>query len=133
MCLPAARVRHPLLCIVPPYLLAHLALSKEPRLRGVAEAALQSLLASERLRGARHAVGAAAPLLATPAGTRRRTIYDAAHGSTLPGTPVRSEGDPASKDVSVNEAYDGLGATYDLYHDVYGRSSIDGKGLRLDA
>ncbi len=133
MCEPAASVRRPLLCIVPPYLLAHLARSKEPRLRGAAEAALQSLLASERLRGARHAVGGAAPLLATPAGARRRTIYDAGHGGTLPGTIVRSEGDAASKDASVNEAYDGLGATYDLFHDIYGRSSIDGKGMRLDA
>jgi hypothetical protein len=33
----------------------------------------------------------------------------------------------------VNEAYDGLGATFDLYHDAYGRNSIDDRGLRLDA
>jgi Zn-dependent metalloprotease len=33
----------------------------------------------------------------------------------------------------VNEAYDGAGATYDLYHDVFGRNSIDDRGLRLDS
>jgi Zn-dependent metalloprotease len=31
----------------------------------------------------------------------------------------------------VNEAYDGAGATYDLYYDVYGRSSIDNHGMPI--
>ena len=33
----------------------------------------------------------------------------------------------------VNEAYDGLGATYDFFRQVYGRNSLDGNGMRLDA
>lgn len=36
-------------------------------------------------------------------------------------------------DPSVNEAYDGAGATYDLYRDVYARNSIDDRGMRLDS
>jgi Zn-dependent metalloprotease len=36
-------------------------------------------------------------------------------------------------DVGVNEAYDGAGATYDLYWEVYQRNSVDGLGLRLDS
>jgi Zn-dependent metalloprotease len=133
MCPSCRPERHPLLCIVPPYLLAHLARSQEPRLRRLAEAALRSLVATEQLRGARNALGTAARLLTVSTGTRRRTIYDAAQGSELPGTLVRGEGEPASRDASVNEAYDALGATYDLYLDVYGRNSIDGRGMRLDA
>ncbi len=62
-----------------------------------------------------------------------RTIYDAGHGSTLPGTQIRREGDPASGDTAVNEAYDGLGDTFDLYDAGYGRRSLDGKGLPLVA
>ena len=64
---------------------------------------------------------------------KQRTIYDAKMGSTLPGTVVRAEGARASKDVAVNEAYDGLGDTWDFYSTVYQRNSIDGEGLHLDA
>ncbi|MFO0949816.1 MAG: hypothetical protein U0835_01425 [Isosphaeraceae bacterium] len=63
----------------------------------------------------------------------RRSIYDARNDTMLPGTLVRGEGGPASGDDAVNEAYDGLGATYDLYSEVYNRNSIDDRGMRLDA
>ncbi len=46
---------------------------------------------------------------------------------------MRIEGAPASGDAAVDEAYDGLGATFDLYWDVYERNSIDDEGLPLDA
>lgn len=45
----------------------------------------------------------------------------------------RSEGEPAVADESVNEAYDGLGATWSLYYDVFGRNSLDDNGLPLVA
>lgn len=61
----------------------------------------------------------------------QRDIYDAGHGTELPGTERRGEGGPASDDESVNEAYDGLGQTFALYADVYQRNSLDGKGLPL--
>jgi Zn-dependent metalloprotease len=125
--------RHPLLCIVPPHLLSHLARLVDIRLRRLAEAALETLVVSERMRGERSAIGAIAPLAATPAGVKRRTIYDAENGASFPGRIVRGEGAPASSDPSVNEAYDGLGATYDLFFHQYQRNSIDGRGMRLDA
>src|SRR5207253_10378578 len=68
---------------------------------------------SEQLRGQRQAFAWA--VAATPAGTKRRTVYDAGSSQGLPGRLVRGEGDPKSKDRPVNEAYDGAGATYDLY------------------
>ena len=37
------------------------------------------------------------------------------------------------RDVSVNEAYDGLGDTFDFYLEIYMRNSIDNAGLPLDA
>jgi len=63
----------------------------------------------------------------------QRTIYDSGNTQTLPGKVVRSEGGAATGDVSVNEAYDGLGATFDFYLSAYQRNSIDNAGLRLDA
>ncbi|MGN6611947.1 MAG: protealysin inhibitor emfourin [Angustibacter sp.] len=70
---------------------------------------------------------------AAAGGRPQRTIADC-HGSTsLPGDVVRAEGGPATGDPAADEAYDGLGATWSLYFDVYGRDSLDGRGLPLDA
>jgi Zn-dependent metalloprotease len=44
---------------------------------------------------------------------------------------VRGEGDAAVSDVAVNEAYDGSGATFDMYQAIYGRNSINDNGLEL--
>jgi Zn-dependent metalloprotease len=63
---------------------------------------------------------------------KQRTIFDAHHTQTLPGDMVRAEGAPPTGDPAVDEAYDGLGATYDLYWDVYERNSIDDAGLPLN-
>ena len=64
---------------------------------------------------------------------RQRTVYDGGGAETLPGRVVRNEGQGASADVAVNEAYDGLGATFDFYRDILDRNSIDDEGLHLDA
>jgi Zn-dependent metalloprotease len=93
--------------------------------------ALRAMLKAAHTRGHREALAAVAA--GSSAGTKRRTIFDGRHGTTLPGELVRGEGDPPSGDPAVNEAYDGLGATYDFYLDAYERNSIDDKGLRLDA
>lgn len=69
----------------------------------------------------------------TAAAVPDRSVHDAEHGTTLPGRLVRAEGGPESTDESVNEAYDGLGETFDLFAQVYGRDSLDGKGLTLVA
>jgi Zn-dependent metalloprotease len=60
-----------------------------------------------------------------------RTISDARHLENLPGVRVRGEDDPPTGDADVDEAFDGLGATFDFYWDAYGRSSIDGAGGEL--
>ena len=63
--------------------------------------------------------------------TPDRDIYDAKRQRTLPGTLVRSEGDPAGHDDFVNQAYDGAGDTYDLYLHEFQRDSLDGQGMKL--
>ena len=71
------------------------------------------------------------PASATP--VVQRSIYDAQHGSTLPGTLKRKEGGKATRDASVNRAYDGLGSTWQLYWEGFQRDSLDGKGMALIA
>jgi Zn-dependent metalloprotease len=115
-------------CIIPPYMVDAVIKNGDERQR---DWALQTLRRSEQFRGRREAVGGISFL--TSAGTKRRTVYDAQRGTRLPGVLVRGEGDPPSQDLAVNEAYDGSGATYDLYATVYGRNSIDDRGLRLDS
>jgi Zn-dependent metalloprotease len=53
------------------------------------------------------------------------------NASELPGTLVRSEGDAPTADEAVDEAYDGSGATHDLYAQAFGRNSINNSGLEL--
>jgi hypothetical protein len=110
--------------IVPPYLLQHLLTCDDPDLADHARRTLvhDSVL---RARPMRPTTGAGAGL--------QRTIHDAHQGTALPGAVVRSEGDPATGDEAVNQAYDGLGETWTLYDQVFGRNSIDGRGLPLVA
>ena len=63
----------------------------------------------------------------------QRAVHDSQHTSKLPGKLVRGEGKPATSDDSVNRAYDGLGATWQLYWSAFQRDSLDAKGLALVA
>jgi Zn-dependent metalloprotease len=120
----------PVLCIVPPHVLRRIVENGTARQR---EWAWRTLIASEQMRGRRRALVEVAIAAGTPPGKKRRSVYDA-HGTTaLPGRLVRGEGGAKNADPVVNEAYDGAGATYDLYRRVYGRNSLDGRGMRLDS
>jgi Zn-dependent metalloprotease len=117
--------------LVPPYILQALARQPDPVVRDAAitTLGLDRTFAVNRLLGdatRRHAV------LAEPAAPGLRRLVHDAHGEEeLPGELVREEGDPATADAAVNEAYDGLGDTWRLYEEVFGRSSIDGAGMPL--
>ncbi|MED7953334.1 M4 family metallopeptidase [Streptomyces sp. BE20] len=112
----------PLCAIVPPYVLDRLA--EDGHAPATRSLALDAVHRTTRLT--------AVPR--QPAADRlERVISDAGHRERLPGRVVRREGEPALPDQSVNHAYDGLGATYALFSDVYGRHSVDDQGLRLDA
>ncbi len=118
----------PIACILPPHILRSIVERGTPRQRAWA---LQTLAHSERMRGRRELLGDLATASAIAAPGKQRTVYDAQRGSKLPGTLVRAEGESPGTDPAVNEAYDGAGATYDLYHDVYERNSIDDRGMPI--
>ncbi|TWD80448.1 thermolysin metallopeptidase-like protein [Kribbella amoyensis] len=121
--------------IVPPYLLDHLERTvDDPNLRARYRQSLERD-AVLRTRPAATPRGEAAPGTsdqgATPAPGPQRTVHDAERETTLPGRLVRSEGDPGVADLAVNESYEGLGATWALFQEVFGRDSVDGAGLPL--
>jgi len=116
--------------------LRQIALNGTPQQRA---GALQTLATDQTFRALRAAQSLpTAPARRRPSplaaeGQKQRTIFDAHTTQNLPGDVVRTEGSPPSADVAVNEAYDGLGATFDLYWEVYERNSIDDEGLPLNA
>jgi Zn-dependent metalloprotease len=118
----------PCCSFLPPHVIRRLADSESADLRTVA---FDTVRLSERLRGARLAT--ADFLRSVPTGGLHRSIYDAGHAERLPGKLVRQEGEKRSADAQVNDAYDGLGDTYAFYEEALDRSSIDGRGLGLDA
>lgn len=122
--------RNPIRYIIPPHILREIAKRGTPKQQ---ERAWQTVTMSEQIRGQRQARTILGAIGATPAGQKRRTVYDAKTGDDLPGRLVRSEGSSATGDLAIDEAYDGSGATYDLYHDLFDRNSIDDRGLRLDS
>ena len=96
------------------------------------ERAKRTLNTSGQLRGMRQSIAEITKRTrAISDHGRERLIYDAKNGSSLPGELVRSEGEAATGDLAVDEAYDGAGATYDLYQEIFERNSIDDNGMKL--
>src|SRR3954468_13860380 len=117
-------------CIMPPHILHRLLESDNEDVR---KAALNTLLSTERLRGQRSIRAAVGIGVATAPTSGRRSIFDCKGGTRLRSAKlVRTEQGPASRDPSVNQAFDGLGVTRDFYQKVFNRNSIDGAGMRLD-
>jgi Zn-dependent metalloprotease len=130
-------VRCPVACIVPPELLKRIALEGGAEER---RSAIETITLDSSIRQARAEISARRPpehralgSLLTATGELNRVVHDLAHATSGLGTVARAEGQRKSKDPSVNEAYDGLGATYTLYSDAFNRNSIDGAGMALHA
>jgi Zn-dependent metalloprotease len=128
--------RHAVFCILPPHILRAIAERGTPEQRASAS---RTLALDATLRALR-----ASPLslerpptfsTAADAASKRRTIYTANHQQQLPGSIVASEANPpaANADVAVREAFQGLGATWEFYSEVFDRHSIDDEGMALDA
>ena len=123
---------NPIHCILPPYVLDHMAESDNPKIRKLA---IEAIARSASLRATRTALAPFATLSATasPGARKERLVYNNRNlgSSNLPGRLVRREGGPRSSDAAVNEAYDHSGTTYDFYKAVLGRNSLDDGGMTL--
>lgn len=124
--------RLPLQCILPPYILDHLAESANAQVRKLA---IEAIAQSAQTRGVRSTLSTipAMSAIPSPAHKKDRLVYDAKQGGILfsPGKLVRNEGGKTVKDVAVNEAYNHAGDTYDFFLNVLGRNSLDDKGMTL--
>ena len=146
---PCAHAAHrcPLQCLLPPYVLDAMIGRGNQRVR---EFALDALHTDHSFRAARMALLERRTQLrrdrpAARAARRRRmrrglgapfvdrAIYTAGGTQRLPGQLVRSEGQKPTGDPAVDQAYDWLGATWDMYYQAFDRNSLNGDGLRLDA
>lgn len=131
-CVCPSSAHHPLHCILPPYVLERLSQSGRPQVRRLA---IRAIEASAEARAVRRTLGAFPSLLsgAGTSGKKNRQVHDAkGRGQQqLPGTLVRSEGQPRVADPAVNEAYDHSGATWDFYNKCFSRNSLDGRGMPL--
>jgi Zn-dependent metalloprotease len=123
--------------IVPPYLLARIADRAPERFAAARHAARQTLAHDPVLRTRRTAmeltVDGEGALVAQVRDAPDRVISDAQRLEVLPGVTVRTEDTGPVDDTAVNDAFDGLGATFDLLLDAFERVSIDGRGATLRA
>src|SRR5918992_945643 len=131
--------RDPLHCVVPPFVLSRVAAGGTPSQR---EWALRTLDADTTIRHAR-SVNAKArgrkgaregydALAAAAPARRNRIIWDAGHSWEVTGLRrVRDEDDGPTGDPAVDEAFDGLGDTWDFWQDAFSRDSLDDENMPL--
>jgi Zn-dependent metalloprotease len=122
--------RQPAQCIVPPYMVEAMAHCADAAIR---EGALVALAHCAAVRAVRDFAGRMPSMMvaASPTGRKHRLVYDARGKDILPGKLVRGEGDPKAADLAVNEAYDHSGDTFDFFHTLFGRNSLDDAGMSL--
>lgn len=122
--------------IVPPFLLDRLAATDDPRLARAAAAARKTLTVPRPARPTRTRLRLsidAGALVAEAVPAPDRVISDAGNSERLPGRRVRTEDDGPTGDGAVDEAYEGLGSTFDFFWDAFARNGIDGAGGSLFA
>ena len=122
---------NPIECIIPPHINRHIAEKGSPEQKKKARNAMTS---SAKVRAERMVIAEMPEMArAVAAVGKQRRVFNANNGTGLPGALARAEGDPPTGDPAVDEAYDGSGATFDLFMGEYDRNSIDGNGMRLDS
>lgn len=130
--------RNPIQCIVPPYMTQRMLDSDDAQIRQVA---LRNLQRGFHIRSLRAEIQERSPRLtgfmnmAIEAHNAQlfRRVYDAGHLELLPGKLVRSEGENATGDPAVDEAYVGAGDTWTYYQQVHRRNSIDDAGMIIES
>lgn len=126
--------RHSIFCVVPPHVLREISKrgSKAQQTAALDTLSRDSTHRAQRVTYQLMSTRARQAITATDAKVQR-TVYNNNHSDQLPGGLVRSEGQGPTGDECADEAYDGLGRTFEFYLEAYQRNSIDGEGLHLDA
>lgn len=115
--------------VVPPYIHEHMALHGSARTR---RNAMSALSVDTTVRAERLITDLSVePTAPKTTGKGERRVHSADNTDEIPGELVRSEGDPPTSDAAVDEAFDGLGSTFDLMHEIFGRNSLDDAGMAL--
>lgn len=121
----------PFCSIVPPYMLRKLTESDDPRVRQSAEATLKAIDRARALRAAMSETLSVAHAIPPLAKAKVRRVFDCEGTSDLSRKLVMQENDGLSTDVAAREAYEFAGVTWDFFDMVFGRNSIDGRGLTM--
>jgi hypothetical protein len=127
-------VRNVVCGAIPPHILERVAAHTSGEAGENARATLEHMQELESGRVAAtllESVSVVAPPSEEARPRKRLCVYDANNQFALPGQLAMSEHGPRSTDVEVTQAYDGSSATWDFFWRVFGRASVDGKGMRL--
>jgi Zn-dependent metalloprotease len=128
---------HALHCVLPPIVLENIARKGDEEQREWATRALSQdhsirlARVQNSLAGVATSSQRADALVGVAAPRPARVISDAQGTEDVRGPIVRREGDPPTNDTATDEAYDGLGDTFDFWLRAYGRNSIDDAGMPL--
>ncbi len=129
-------------CIIPPYMMRTLIENGDIKPKAFKKQ-VSSFMLDAKIRGKRQAYASldndAKNILASKAEPKasakkvavNREVYSAKNKEVQPGTLVRKEGQAPVKDKDVNNVYAAAGYTWDFYHSLFGRNSIDNKGLKI--
>ncbi len=126
----------PVSCFVPPAILERIARAGSAEQRDWALATLSrdtSLRTSRAVAAARRTERFRPAHIVAVNEQPQRSVFDAEGTEQLPGRPVRLEGAGETGDAAVDEAYAGLGLTFDFFLAAHQRYSIDDQGLPLHA
>ena len=115
--------------IIPPNILQKMSTSGDQDLASAAARTVRITNSLQAFR-AQLSTGAPSPALPVRPGLRRQA-FNCGGTEDVPGDLARKEGDPAVADVAVNQAYDNAGTSWQFYHDIFGRESVDGHGRTL--
>ena len=122
-------IPHVVCGVIPPHILERVAGDTTVEASENARATLEHM--RELATGSAHTLLPAGE--EAPPHAERRRVYDAGRSFELPGRLVLTSEDSPVCDVEAREAWNGSGATIDFFERVFGRRSIDDRGMRLDA
>lgn len=117
--------------IIPPYILRALASHENAAVRERALATLAGMRRVHQLRAGLASVVTMPANLSLFPKKKTRRIFDCQQTSDLSRELAMREGDAPSTDIAVREAYDHSGITWDFFDTLFGRNSIDNRGMTI--